>query len=100
MKKVKSMISKVMVLFAFLGFLSVMYPQVVYSQPNLNQIDQQVQAATTSFKTWAKLAIGVVFFIALIWVVYNVATNHPKAKEMVIGFIVAVVIYAIACAII
>ena len=63
---------------------------------DINGVQTAVQNSATSMIQMAKYIIGAVLFIALIGVVYMVASNHPKSKEAIIGWVVALVVYIIA----
>jgi hypothetical protein len=82
-----------------------LYPvvQTTYGQEpkvtSINGIESQVKTSATSLIQMAKYIIGAVLFIALIGVIYMVASNHPKSKEGIIGWIVALVVYCIAVAV-
>jgi mannose/fructose/N-acetylgalactosamine-specific phosphotransferase system component IID len=75
------------------------YSQPKNSAPNLNQIETQSTQLVTVIWNVAKLVIGLVLLISLIFVVWMLSQNHPKAKEALIGWIVAVGVYAIGLAI-
>jgi len=66
---------------------------------DIKGIETQVKNSATSMIQMAKYIIGAVLFIALITVIYMVASNHPKSKEAIIGWIVALVVYFIAVAV-
>jgi hypothetical protein len=63
--------------------------------PNLNQIDGQVQNATSKIKSWGHLIIGAVFVIAAIFSIYALSSGNPQAKTYVIGTVVGLVFWAI-----
>ena len=44
----------------------------------------------------AKYGIGGVFAVALVFVIYSIATNQPHAKEYGVGWIVAFIFYLVA----
>ena len=50
----------------------------------------------TTYQHLAKYVIGASLFVALIVVIYHVATNSPKAKTAIVSWVIAVVIYCIA----
>lgn len=83
--------------------LTVFMPADLVAQPkikNINEISGEVKSASTAIGDMAKYIIGAVLFIALIGVIYMVASSHPKSKEAVIGWIAAIIIYIIAISII
>lgn len=103
MKKLKSIIAaKLLVLFGVM-FLTFAMPNESFGQvkiKSITEMDGQIKSASTALKDWSKYIIGAVLLIALIGVIYMVATSHPKSKEAVIGWIVAIVIYTIAVAVV
>lgn len=101
MKKVKALLSSRTVLMLLMFFtISVATPVATMAQKELNitmdQLNDKVGEASEGMAKMAKTIIGAVLFIALIGVIYMVASSHPKSKEAVIGWIVAVIIYIIA----
>src|ERR1035437_5716854 len=66
---------------------------------DISGVTTAVKNSATNIIQMAKYIIGAVLFIALIGVIYMVASNHPKSKEAIIGWIVALVVYIIAVAV-
>ena len=99
-----SMKSKVLLVLAIFLFLNV-WPAIETSfgqaptATNIQGVQSQVQSSANGIIQMVKYVIGAVLFVALVTVVYMVATNHPKSKEYIIGWIVALVVYIIAVAI-
>jgi len=71
------------------------YSQPRSQGPNLGQLETQTNQAITTIWNIAKLVIGLVLLVGLIFVVWMLTQNHPKAKEALIGWIVGVVVYAL-----
>jgi Phage Coat protein B. len=67
---------------------------------SITEVESKVKDSATSMITMAKYIIGAVLIIALIGVIYAVASNHPKSKEFVIGWVVAVVVYIVGIAVV
>lgn len=81
-------------------FFALNFTPVVYAQApkvkDITGVETEVKKSATSLINMSKYIIGAVLFIALIGVIYSVASNHPKSKEFIVGWIVAVVVYIIA----
>ncbi len=72
-----------------------------YSQaPSLDRFETETQKAVDKIKDIVKIVLGVILIIGLIWVVWMVSQNHPKAKEAVIAWVVGIAIYGIGIAVI
>lgn len=68
------------------------------AQPKITDfsaMESEVSKASTSMINIAKIVIGVVFAIGLIFVIYNVITKNAHAKEWVIGYIIGLVLYIV-----
>jgi hypothetical protein len=62
----------------------------------MGDLEDTVQETTTSIIDIVGYIIGGVLAIGLIVVVYMVATSHPKARDYIIGWFIALVVYIIA----
>ncbi len=97
------LVTKVLILLGAM-FLTLALPAESNAQQprisSISEIEGQVHDASRSLGTMAKYIIGAVMFIALIGVVYMVATSHPKSKEAVIGWVASIIVYIIAISII
>jgi uncharacterized BrkB/YihY/UPF0761 family membrane protein len=94
---------KSLIMLMFLFTLTLSVPVNVMGQPkitSLTEVEEKVKDSSTSIGNMAKYIIGAVLLIALIGVIYMVASSHPKSKEAVIGWIVAIVVYIIAISIV
>lgn len=99
MRNLKMSFAKILLVFMGCMMLTVLVPIESHAQVKINDISQvtgEVQKASTAMADMAKYIIGAVLFIALIGVIYMVASSHPKSKEAVIGWIAAIVVYIIA----
>lgn len=67
--------------------------------PDITKIKGEVEKSGKTIIDIVAIVLGVVLALGLIWVIYAVATNHPKAKESVIAWLVAAIFYGIAWAI-
>jgi heme/copper-type cytochrome/quinol oxidase subunit 4 len=67
---------------------------------SLSEVQSQAETGSDTVLNIAKYVIAAVLGVGLIFVVYSLATSNPRAKEYVIGWIIAVVITLIAFAIV
>lgn len=67
---------------------------------DFSEIENQVEKGTNSVKTIAFGILSGVMALALIFVIWEVATGKPHAKEHVISWFIAVAIIIIAALII
>ena len=63
---------------------------------NIGDIEGQVKQGTDAIKNISFGVLGAVLAIGLIFVVYALATSNPKAKEYLIGWVVAVIVVLVA----
>lgn len=82
------------------AFLSTMGVCVAYADvfcqiSDMNSLKTEITSGADFFKSTAKIVLSAVAIVALIGVVYMVATNNPRAKEAVIGWFVAVILIII-----
>lgn len=88
---------------SFLLFLAFVQPILSFSQPkisSLSEIESQAKSGIDTIINISKYAIGGVMAIALIFIIYAMATNNPKGKDYLIGWVVALIVYLIGIAII
>jgi len=75
---------------------------VVYAQSyalkisSISQIESTAKEGSDAVKSIALYVVGAVLAIGLIFVIYALATSNPKAKEYLIGWIIAVIVILIA----
>ena len=67
---------------------------------SLNEVENKAKEGADSMKNIAMYVVGAVLAIAIIFVVYAVATNNPHGKDYLLGWVVAVVVYLVALLII
>jgi len=65
-------------------------------QPNLGGLENAVTSNTNMIKNIVLTVIGIVLGIALIFVIWNIASSNPQAKNYAISWVVAVIFYAVA----
>jgi len=63
---------------------------------SVSEMNTKVSEATSAVVTMVQYIIGAVLAIALIFVVYSLATSSQRAKEYLIGWVIAVVVCLIA----
>lgn len=82
---------------AFLGMMDV---SAQSAPPTLEKVEEETGKLVKMIFNVAKIVIGVVLVIGLIFVIWMVSQNHPKSKEAVIGWIIGVGLYAIGMALV
>ena len=65
------------------------------SKPYKSWADKAKEGADTILDV-AKYILAAVLGIALVFVIYSLATNNPHAKEYLLGWIIAVVVIMVA----
>jgi hypothetical protein len=66
---------------------------------SLSEIESKAKEGATTLINIAKYAIGAVLFLALIFVIYAIATNKQNAREYAIGWVIALVVYLVGISI-
>jgi len=82
-----------------LSCASMLYVALANAQVKLSSVSEmntKVSEATSAVVTMVQYIIGAVLAIALIFVVYSLATSSQRAKEYLIGWVIAVVVCLIA----
>ncbi len=62
----------------------------------ISELKSQTDEAGNSLTEIVLNVIGAALAISLLFVIYAIASNHPKAKEYGISWVVALVIYLVA----
>lgn len=92
-------------LFMILGlflFTFVLVPEIADAQTSsikissLADVESKAQEGSTTILNIAKYVLGAVLGVALIFVIYALATNNPHAKEYLLGWIIAVAVIMVA----
>lgn len=65
------------------------------AQVDLGAVETQVRDATTSIRTIVQYILYACMIIALIHVIYSVATSNPKMKDIIIAWAVALIVLTI-----
>lgn len=93
--------------FMILGFFLLTFivvPQVdaqgALKISSLSEIESKAKEGSDTMKNLAIYVIGAVLALALVFVIWALSSNNPHGKEYFIGWIVAVVVYLVAIAII
>jgi hypothetical protein len=78
-------------------FLFLLLPTLVdaQAQPSVADVVSKGTEATKALITLGKSIFTVIIIIGAIYIGYAFFQGNPKAREMVLGFIVVLVIYAI-----
>ena len=79
----------------------VVVPQVVEAQralkiSSLSDVESKAQEGSDTILNIAKYVLAAVLGIALVFVIYSLATNNPHAKEYLLGWIIAVAVIMVA----
>lgn len=63
---------------------------------SLSEVTDTAKEGSDTILNVAKYVLASVLGIALIFVIYSLATNNPKSKEYLLGWIVSVVVIMVA----
>ncbi len=63
---------------------------------SLTDLESKTKEGVDSIVNMTKYAIGGVLGVALVFVIYAIASNQPHAKEYAIGWVIAVAFYLVA----
>jgi len=84
------------VLLSCASMLSVALANAQVKLSSVSEMNTKVSEATSAVVTMVQYIIGAVLAIALIFVVYSLATSSQRAKEYLIGWVISVVVCLIA----
>ena len=85
------------VIFTFLIFFTLLgTAQVAEAQSGLSEVTDKAKEGADTILDVAKYILAAVLGIALVFVIYSLATNNPHAKEYLLGWIIAVVVIMVA----
>lgn len=59
-------------------------------------LNRKLQEGSDTILNIAKYVLAAVLGIALVFVIYSLATNNPHAKEYLLGWIIAVAVIMVA----
>ncbi|TYK32827.1 hypothetical protein [Bacteroides pyogenes] len=100
---VRNLCLKMYILFGFFCLSSSFIPQVTYAQSggglkitSLSEVENKAKEGSDTVLKVAKYVLAAVLGVALIFVIYALATNQPHAKDFLLGWIVAVVVIMVA----
>lgn len=77
-------------------------PQIAEAQggalkiSSLADVESKAQEGSDTILNVAKYVLAAVLGIALVFVIYALATNNPHAKEYLLGWIIAVIVIMVA----
>jgi hypothetical protein len=86
-------------LFLIYGNIKADQPTFIDSGSKLafkREVDGDISSVITPFKNIASYIVGAALLVALIIVIYHVASNTGKGKTAVISWLIAIIIYLIA----
>lgn len=63
---------------------------------SLSDVEAKAEEGSNTILNIAKYVLGAVLGVALIFVIYALATNQPHAKEYLLGWIIAVAVIMVA----
>lgn len=63
---------------------------------SLQDVQDKAKEGSDAVKNIGKYILGAVLIVTLVYVIYAVSSNQPHAKEMAVGWIVAVIIIMVA----
>lgn len=102
-KKAKTVINRhgkgILTLLAFCALLGTAEMSFAQSGLKINSLSEVTDTAKEGADTIldvAKYILAAVLGIALVFVIYSLATNNPHAKEYLLGWIIAVVVIMVA----
>ena len=89
------------VIFTFLIFFTLLGTAQVAAQSglkinSLSEVTDKAKEGADTILDVAKYILAAVLGIALVFVIYSLATNNPHAKEYLLGWIIAVVVIMVA----
>lgn len=67
-----------------------------YKISSLSDVEAKAEEGSNTILNIAKYVLGAVLGVALIFVIYALATNQPHAKEYLLGWIIAVAVIMVA----
>ena len=92
-------------LFMILGLFALTFivvPEIANAQTgsikisSLSDVEAKAEEGSNTILNIAKYVLGAVLGVALIFVIYALATNQPHAKEYLLGWIIAVAVIMVA----
>ena len=89
-----------LVFFMLLGTAQVVEAQSGLKINSLSEVTDKAKEGADTILDVAKYILAAVLGIALVFVIYSLATNNPHAKEYLLGWIIAVVVIMVAFVII
>lgn len=85
------------VIFTFLIFFTLLgTAQSGLKINSLSEVTDKAKEGADTILDVAKYILAAVLGIALVFVIYSLATNNPHAKEYLLGWIIAVVVIMVA----
>ena len=85
-----------LIFFTLLGTAQVAEAQSGLKINSLSEVTDKAKEGADTILDVAKYILAAVLGIALVFVIYSLATNNPHAKEYLLGWIIAVVVIMVA----
>ena len=85
-----------LIFFTLLGTAQVAEAQSGLKINSLAEVTDKAKEGADTILDVAKYILAAVLGIALVFVIYSLATNNPHAKEYLLGWIIAVVVIMVA----
>ena len=85
-----------LVFFMLLGTAQVVEAQSGLKISSLSEVTDKAKEGADTILDVAKYILAAVLGIALVFVIYSLATNNHHAKEYLLGWIIAVVVIMVA----
>lgn len=89
-------IISILILCALLGTSEIAEAQSGLKISSLAEVTDTAREGADTILDVAKYILAAVLGIALVFVIYSLATNNPHAKEYLLGWIIAVVVIMVA----
>lgn len=85
-----------LVFFILLGTTEMSFAQSGLKISSLSEVTDTAKEGADTILDVAKYILAAVLGIALVFVIYSLATNNPHAKEYLLGWIIAIVVIMVA----
>ena len=89
-------VATLFIFFMLLGTAQVVEAQSGLKINSLSEVTYKAKEGADTILDVAKYILAAVLGIALVFVIYSLATNNPHAKEYLLGWIIAVVVIMVA----
>lgn len=93
---------RVLMILGLVLLTSILFPIVANADggglkiSSLSEVEEKAKEGSDTVVNVGKYILGAVLVVALIFVIYGLATNQPHAKELLLGWVVAVIVIMVA----